>query len=69
MSIHCKRRLKRKGRVPESSELAFIEIERVRLCGLVVRVSGYRSIGPESISGATRFFEKYCIWNGVYSAS
>jgi hypothetical protein len=27
-----------------------------RLCSLVVRVSGYRSRGPGSISGATRFF-------------
>jgi hypothetical protein len=29
------------------------------LCGLVVRVPGYRSRGPGSIPGATRFFEKY----------
>jgi hypothetical protein len=29
-----------------------------RLCGLVVRVSGYRSRGPGSIRGATRFSEK-----------
>jgi hypothetical protein len=28
------------------------------LCGLVVRVAGYRSKGPGSIPGATRFFEK-----------
>jgi hypothetical protein len=27
-----------------------------RLCGLMVRVPGYRSRGPGSISGATRFF-------------
>jgi hypothetical protein len=27
-----------------------------RLCALVVRVSGYRSKGPGSIPGATRFF-------------
>jgi hypothetical protein len=26
------------------------------LCGLVVRVPGYRSRGPGSITGATRFF-------------
>jgi hypothetical protein len=26
-----------------------------RLCGLVVRVPGYRSKGPGSIPGATRF--------------
>jgi hypothetical protein len=30
-----------------------------RLCGLVVRVPGYRSRGPGSIPGATRFSEKY----------
>jgi hypothetical protein len=29
-----------------------------RLCGLVVRVSGYRSRGSGSIPGATRFSEK-----------
>jgi hypothetical protein len=28
------------------------------LCGLVVRVPGYKSRGPGSISGATRFPEK-----------
>jgi hypothetical protein len=30
-----------------------------RLCGLVVRVLGYRSRGPCSIPGATRFSEKW----------
>jgi hypothetical protein len=30
----------------------------VRSCGVVVRVIGYRSRGPDSISGATRFSEK-----------
>jgi hypothetical protein len=29
-----------------------------RLCGLVVRVPGYRSRGPGSILGTTRFSEK-----------
>jgi hypothetical protein len=29
------------------------------LCGLVVRVPGYRSRGPGAILGATRFSEKY----------
>jgi hypothetical protein len=29
-----------------------------RLCGLVVRVPGYRSRGPDSIPGATRFSEQ-----------
>jgi hypothetical protein len=39
------------------------------LFGLVVRVPGYRSRGPCSIPGATRFSEKYWVWNGVHSAS
>jgi hypothetical protein len=38
------------------------------LCGLVVRVLGYRSGGPGSIPGTTRK-KKYCVWNGVHSAS
>jgi hypothetical protein len=29
-----------------------------RLCGLVVKVPGYRSRGPDSIPGATTFSEK-----------
>jgi hypothetical protein len=37
-----------------------------RLCGLVVRVSGYRSKGPGFDS---RFSEKQRVWNGVRSAS
>jgi hypothetical protein len=40
-----------------------------RLCGLVVRVPGYRSRGPGSIPSATRFSEKQWVWNGVHSAS
>jgi hypothetical protein len=39
------------------------------LCGLVVRVPGYRSRGPGSIPGAVRFSEKQWAWNGVHSAS
>jgi hypothetical protein len=39
------------------------------LYGLVVRISGYRSRGPGSIPDATRFSEKYCVRNGVHSAS
>jgi hypothetical protein len=39
------------------------------LCGLVGRVPGYRSRGPGSIPGTTRFPEKQCVWNGVHSAS
>jgi hypothetical protein len=33
------------------------------LCGLVARVPGYRSRGPGSIPGSTRFSEKY--WSGT----
>jgi hypothetical protein len=40
-----------------------------RLYCLVVRVPGYRSRGPSSIPGATRFSEKQRVWNGVHSAS
>jgi hypothetical protein len=40
-----------------------------RFCGLVVRVSGYRSRGPGSIPGASIFSEKQRVWNGVHSAS
>jgi hypothetical protein len=32
---------------------------------LVVRVPGYRSRSPGSIHGATRFSEKWWVWNGV----
>jgi hypothetical protein len=37
------------------------------LCGLVVRVPAYGSRGPGLILGATRFSEKYWVWNGVHS--
>jgi hypothetical protein len=40
-----------------------------RLCGLVVRVPGYRFRGPGSIPVATRFSETWWVWNGVHSAS
>jgi hypothetical protein len=40
-----------------------------RLCGLVVRVSGYRSRDSGFNSGASRFSEKQWVWNGVHSAS
>jgi hypothetical protein len=36
-------------------------------CGLVIRVPGYRSRGLSSIPGATRFSEKWWVWNGVVS--
>jgi hypothetical protein len=43
-------------------------VQTDRLCGLVVRVPGYISRGLGSITGATRFSEKYWVWNGVHSA-
>jgi hypothetical protein len=36
------------------SEMASLSCDTVRLCGLVVRVLGYRSGGPGSIPGTTR---------------
>jgi hypothetical protein len=39
------------------------------LCGLVFRVPSYRSRGPDSISGATKFSEKYWVCNWAQSAS
>jgi hypothetical protein len=39
-----------------------------RLCGVVVRVPGYRSREPSSIPDATRFSQKQWVWNGVHSA-
>jgi hypothetical protein len=39
------------------------------LCSLVVRVLGYRSRDPGSITGAIRSSEKYWVWNWVHSAS
>jgi hypothetical protein len=38
--------------------IIIIFIVNDRLCGLVVRVLGYRSGGPSSIPGTTRFSEK-----------
>jgi hypothetical protein len=40
-----------------------------RCCGLVSRVSSYKSRGPGSIPIATTFSEKYWVCNGVHSAS
>jgi hypothetical protein len=38
-----------------------------RLCGLVVRVPDYRSMGRGWIPGATRFYEEQWVWNGDHS--
>jgi hypothetical protein len=42
----------------EKNKVIANEDMRDRLCGLVVRVPGYRSKVPLSIPGATRFSEK-----------
>jgi hypothetical protein len=62
--------------IPENAEMlccqAALVFVRRRHCGLVVRVLGYRSGGPGSIPGTTRFSEKINssgVWNGVHSAS
>jgi hypothetical protein len=39
------------------------------LCGLVVRIPGYRSRGQGSVPFDTSFSEKEWVWNGVNSAS
>jgi hypothetical protein len=39
------------------------------LCGIMVRVPGYRSRGPGSILGTTRFSQKQWVCNEVNSAS
>jgi hypothetical protein len=52
-----------------SGILVYILIYHDRLCGLVVRVPGYRYSGPGSIPGATRYSEKQWVWNGIHSAS
>jgi hypothetical protein len=48
--------------VPRSEEVQIYgflgELSASPLCGLVVRVPGYRSRGSGSIPGATRFSEK-----------
>jgi hypothetical protein len=52
------------------TEFIYVIYKKVdRLCGLVLRVPGYRSRTPGSIPGATRFSDKYWVWNGVHSAS
>jgi hypothetical protein len=43
--------------------------QKDRLCGLVVRVPLYRSRGPGSIPGTTRFSEMQWVWNGVQTVS
>jgi hypothetical protein len=54
---------------PRLAWLCYCRGGKDRLCGLAVRVPGYRSRGPISIPGATRFSEKQWVLNGVHSAS
>jgi hypothetical protein len=46
------------GSLPDQSVLLSDEKGEDCLCGLVVGVPGYRSRGPGSIPGATKFSEK-----------
>jgi hypothetical protein len=46
------------GSEPPEEHLESEYVVRDRLCGLVVRVPGYRSRGSGLIPGATRFSEK-----------
>jgi hypothetical protein len=57
------------GRVLSETYLKRVIFIAERLCGLLVRVPAYRSRGPGSISGDTRFSEKWWVCNGVHSAS
>jgi hypothetical protein len=52
--------------IPVRYELnVYVMYKKVRrLCGLVGRVLGYRSRGPGSIPGASRFSDKQWVWNG-----
>jgi hypothetical protein len=62
------------GKIIVSHVAVFKILERMlekgdRLCGLVVRVLGYRSGGRGSIPGTTRKKKEWWVWNGVHSAS
>jgi hypothetical protein len=47
------------SRIPiKKTPIIFSDTTYIELCGLVVKVLGYRSRGPGSITGATRFSEK-----------
>jgi hypothetical protein len=43
---------------PQKHDFLLLVLISDRLCGLVVRVLGYRSRGPGSIPGTTRFSEQ-----------
>jgi hypothetical protein len=46
-----------------------IVLKRDHVCGLVVRVPGYRSRDPEFDSRRYQIFWELVVWNGVHSAS
>jgi hypothetical protein len=52
----------------QRQNLSLATIHRDHLCGLVVRVPGYRSRSLGSIPGDTRLSEKKWVWNWVHSA-
>jgi hypothetical protein len=45
------------GNVSQETEIELYKVDH--LCGIVVRVPGYRSRGPGSIPGATRFSSRF----------
>jgi hypothetical protein len=53
----------------QEEENAVLNIFNILHNPLHFRVPGYRSRGSGSIPGATRFSEKWWVWNGVHSAS
>jgi hypothetical protein len=55
--VLCERFSVRSGIFTEAEINESFCVQRDRLCGIVVRVLGYRSGGPGSIPGTTRFSE------------
>jgi hypothetical protein len=53
----------------EFSSSAYLRSHKSVLVLSRVRVPGCRSRGPGSIPGASRFSEKWWVWNGVHSTS
>jgi hypothetical protein len=63
-SATCKKSIVIRNNWPGCTNFIEQLIHKDRLCG-----PGYRTRGPGSIPGATRFSEKQWVWNGVHSAS
>jgi hypothetical protein len=51
------------------TNIMYLNTARDRLCGLLVRVCGYRPIGPGFDSRHFQIFWEAAVWNGVHSAS